>query len=109
LEVAANIRAKRAKRREAQGKKIDAIKQTWPQLEATFYESYTAEGSMKSVEQLFTDDFRYRSVVYFHVYIYVIQGKTYRASIESPQEVAEPKKNLRYRKKNPEQSFFCDQ
>jgi hypothetical protein len=108
LEVAVKIRAKRAKRREAQGKKIDAIKQTWTQLEATFYETYTAEGSMKSVDQLFTDDVRYKNLVYFHVYTYVIQGKTYRASIVSPQEVAEPKKNLRYRKKNPEQSFFCN-
>ena len=108
LDIAAEKRQQHGKRRKLQEEKRLRIKQDWPKAEALFKQTFIAESTIKSGDQLFSDDVMMRQVQYVHVYAYVIHDKTYRATHACAASSPTDRKMLRYRGKKPYEYVFCE-
>ena len=83
------------------------VQRTWPSVIATFDETLTAEFTLKSGDQLFTDEVRERSLEYWHYFKYVVDGRTYRACITTTDPQPAGSIAVRYREKDPAE-YFCE-
>ena len=68
---------------------------------ATFHETLLSESTLKTGDQIFSDEVVSRRREYWHCFKYVVEGRTYRAIVmgrdpEPPESVA-----IRYREDDP--------
>lgn len=99
------LRKQRAHRRRLEKEQAkrdeERHRQIWPRAEAAFHETLVGETTLKSGDQIFTGEAKHRSREYWHIFKYVVSGRTYKAIVtgndpEPPASVA-----LRYREDNP--------
>lgn len=82
------------------------VKKEWPHAEAYLLETIEGSMSRKSADQLFSDKPIANQVEYMHVYRYVVNNRSYRATFCTTEEKPLLVKTVRYRRKNPAEYIF---
>jgi len=77
------------------------VMRKWPQVRAEFENTLVGEMTLKSGDQLFTDQVKERNTKYWHYYRYSIDGRTYSACVSTSDPQSEKAIVVCYRAKNP--------
>ena len=96
------IRERKEREREQERQeRRQRVKRNWPKISADFRNSLMGEFTLKSGDQIFTDEVKERRIEYWHYYNYVIEGRTYSACVITENPQPEGAIVVRYRAKNP--------
>ncbi|MEN7551359.1 hypothetical protein AAG747_25815 [Rapidithrix thailandica] len=80
-----------------------SIKDNWPEIKAEFKETFIGQATLETADQLFSGEAAATKLDYIHLYRYVVDGRTYHATVTSSSQEPLPFIDVRYKTEKPEE------